>query len=127
MAKQVTIVAGDVSEEAVEWLKAHGATIEGFGLLTITLPAKALVHKGNRGWDYSIAFYDADGNDEESWLDVELYLDAYETSLTLRYEGDRSCSCKGGGCPACVVELAAIARGENPYAHHIPTKPGQAA
>ena len=127
MAKQVTIVAGDTTDEAIEWLKAHGAQIEGFGLLIITLPAKALVHKGNRGWDYSIAFYNADGNDEESWLDVELYLDAYETSLTLRYEGDRSCSCKGGGCPACVVELAAIARGENPYAHHIPTKPGQAA
>ncbi|MFL5591839.1 MAG: hypothetical protein ACJ8DI_29895 [Ktedonobacteraceae bacterium] len=82
--KQVTIVAGDISDEAVQWLKAHGATIEGFGLLIITLPEKALVHKGNRGWDYSIAFYNAEGNDEESWLDVELYLDAYETGLTLR-------------------------------------------
>src|SRR5437868_5165188 len=118
--KQVTIVAGDVSNEAVEWLKAHGAKIEGFGLLTITLPEQALVHKGTCGWDYSIAFYSASGNDEESWLDVELYIDSYETSLRLKYEGDRQCQCKGRGCPACVEELAAQRRGENPYAHHLP-------
>src|SRR4051794_9579851 len=102
MAKQVTLVAGDVTDEAQEWLKQHGAKIEGFGLLTITLPTQALVHKGNRGWDYSINFYDVDGNDEESYIDVELDLDAYETALTLRYEGDRSCTCKGRGCPSCV-------------------------
>jgi len=119
MAKQVTLVAGDVSDEAVEWLKAHGASIEGIGLLIITLPEKAQVQKGSYGWDYAIAFYNAEGNDEESWLDIELAIDAYETQLRLRYDGDRECTCKGKGCAECVEELAAIARGENPYAHHL--------
>ena len=32
MAKQVTIVAGDVTDEVVEWLRAHGVEIEGLGL-----------------------------------------------------------------------------------------------
>ena len=118
VAKQVTIVAGDVSEEAVQWLKAHGATIEGFGLLIITLPEKAQVQKGNLGWDYAIAFYNAEGNDEESWIEIELYIDAYETQLRLKYSGDRQCSCKGKGCVKCVEELAAIAAGKNPYSHH---------
>ena len=49
MAGQVTIVAGDVSDDAVAWLKAHGATIEGIGLLIITLPEQAQVHKGPCG------------------------------------------------------------------------------
>ncbi len=122
MAKQVTIVAGDVSDKAVQWLKAHGAIVEGFGLLSITLPEQAQVQRGNLGWDYAIAFYNAEGNDEDSWIDIELYVDAYETSLILKFNGDRECSCKGKGCALCVEELAAIARGENPYAHHI-TKP----
>ncbi len=39
MAKQVTLVADDASDEAVQWFKAHGATVESVGLLTITLPA----------------------------------------------------------------------------------------
>ena len=82
MAKQVTLVAGDVSDEAVEWLKAHGAKIEGFGLLTITLPEQAQVQRGSRGWDYAIAFYNAEGNDEESWIDIELDVDVYDTRLS---------------------------------------------
>jgi len=32
MAEQVTIVASDVTDEVVEWLKAQGVEIEGFGL-----------------------------------------------------------------------------------------------
>ena len=119
MAHEVTIVAGNVSDEAVEWLKAHGAKVEGVGLLTITLPAKAEVQKGRYGWDYAIAFYDAVGNDEESYLDIELDIDAYETRLRLKYNGDPRCTCRGKGCPECVEELSAIGRGENPYVHHI--------
>jgi hypothetical protein len=91
MAKQVTIVAGDVSDQAVQWLKAHGAQIEGFGLLTITLPEEAQVHKGSRGWDYTIAFYNDEGNDEASWIEIEMYIDAYETVLSLKFDGDRDC------------------------------------
>ncbi len=49
MAKQVTIVSGDVSDEAVQWLKAHGAQVEGIDLLTITLPEQARVQKGSHG------------------------------------------------------------------------------
>ena len=118
MAGQVTIVAGDVSDDAVQWLRAHGATIEGIGLLIITLPKQAQVQKGNLGWDYAVAFYDVEGNDEESWIEIELYIDAYETQLRLKYDGDRQCSCRGKGCVKCVKELAAIAAGKNPYAHH---------
>jgi hypothetical protein len=118
MAKQVTLAAGDVSDEAIAWLKAHGAKIEGFGLLIITLPEQAQVHKGSRGWDYTIAFYNAEGNDEQSWVEIELYVDAYETALRLKYDSDRECTCKGRGCAECVEELAAIGRGETPYAHH---------
>lgn len=118
MAKQVTIVSGDVTDEAVAWLIAHSAMIESAGLLIITLPEKAQVHKGDRGWDYSIAFYNAEGNDEESWLEVELSIDAYETQIRLKYNGDRQCTCKGRGCAMCNEELRSIARGENPYAHH---------
>ena len=127
MAKQVTIVAGDVSDKAVQWLKAHGALIEGFDLLTITLPEQAQVQRGSHGWDYTIAFYNDEGNDEASWIEIELYIDAYDTSLSLKFDGDRDCSCKGRGCAECVEELAAITRGENPYAHHtqVPTTPPQ--
>jgi hypothetical protein len=46
------------------------------------------------------------------------HIDAYETRLRLKYSGDRQCTCKGKGCAECVEELAAIERGENPYAHH---------
>ncbi len=87
----------------------------------------AEVSKGNLGWDYAIAFYNAEGNDEESWVEIELYIDAYETQLRLKYDGDRQCSCKGKGCVKCVEELAAIAEGKNPYSHHTPPQPGQAA
>jgi hypothetical protein len=118
MKKQVTIVAGNVSDEARQWLEQHGAKIEGFGLLIITLPEQAQVQKGSYGWDYAIAFYNAEGNDEESWIDIELDIDAYETRLRLKYGGDRQCTCKGKGCAECVEELAAIERGENPYVHH---------
>lgn len=116
MAKQITLVAGDVSDAAQTWLKAHGAKIEGFGLLTITLPASARVN--GSGWGYNVQFYDTEGNDEMSWLNIELNIDAYETLIELKYDADRQCTCKGRGCPDCVEELAAIARGENPYAHH---------
>ncbi len=119
MGKQVTIVAGNVSDEAQQWLRAHRAEIEGIGLLTITLPETAQVHHGNRGWDYAISFYNAEGNDEGSWADIELDIDAYETRIEIKYDGDRACSCKGHGCKECVEELAAIARGEKPYAHHL--------
>jgi hypothetical protein len=57
MVEQVTIVAGDVSDESVQWFKAHGAQVEGIGLLTITLPEETQVQKGSYGWDYGIAFY----------------------------------------------------------------------
>lgn len=118
MAKQVTLVAGDVDEKAVAWLKAHGAQIEGIGLLTMTLPETALVYRGNRGWDYSVSFYNAEGNDEESYVDIETDIDAYDTRVRLMYNADPRCACKGKGCALCVEELAQIERGENPYAHH---------
>ena len=117
MAKQVTLVSGNTTDAAQTWLKAHGATIEGFGLLTITLPASARVN--GSGWSYNVQFYDAEDNDEQSWLNIELDIDAYETLIELKYDADRQCACKGRGCAACVEELAVIERGDNPYAHHM--------
>lgn len=115
----ITLVSGNVSDKAVTWLKAHGATIEGFGLLEITLPEKAMVNNGIGSHVYTLSFYNAEGNDEQSYVEVELDIDAYQTSVELLYNADKQCICKGRGCERCVEELAALESGENPYAHHM--------
>lgn len=79
------IAAGNVSDEAQNWLVCHGARIENnLALSLIELPEAALVDRGAYAWEYAISFYDADGNYEETWVEVELAVDAYETRLRLK-------------------------------------------
>lgn len=82
----VTLAAGDVTAEARLFLEQHGARIEeSLGILIITLPDTANVDRDTYvKSQYYIWWYDAEGNEEEQFLEVELYIDAYETRIRLR-------------------------------------------
>ncbi len=83
------IVTGCVSTEdqAVEWLKAQGATVNGCQAVTvIVLPERAMVNEDGYHWRYTITFYGPDGNSLETYVEVELNVDAYETVLRLKHE-----------------------------------------
>jgi len=87
MSKAV-IAAGHVTEGAEQFLRQHGATIGGtLGLTIIELPEDAEVcgpgYQAVQN-EYVIQWTDEDGNDPEEWIEVELYLDAYETRVSLR-------------------------------------------
>ena len=84
----VTLAAGHITDEAQAFLLSHSAIIEGsLGLTIIQLPEDAEVcepgYQGVRN-EYAIQWTDEDGNDPEQWIEVELYLDAYETRVSLR-------------------------------------------
>jgi hypothetical protein len=84
MAKQVTIATGDIDIEALAFLHGHGAKSENsLGLTIIALPETAQVERGAYHWQYTIGWYDEDGNLEEQYCEVELYVDAYETHVKL--------------------------------------------
>jgi hypothetical protein len=85
MKKQVTLAAGDYTDEALAFLLAHGAKVEScLGLTVISLPETANVERGAHGWDYTIGWNDEEGDPEEEYIEVELYVDAYETVLRLK-------------------------------------------
>jgi len=73
MAKQVTLAVGDVSDDASSFLLTHGATIDG---VLIDLPETAHVERGAYQWQYTVGWYDADGNEEEQYVEIELSLAA---------------------------------------------------
>lgn len=79
---------------------------------------RATVEQGHYQHEYIIGFPDAEGEMEVSSLVVSLELDPHDSRITVEYQGDYGCTCKGLGCPKCNSELAALARGENPWAHH---------
>ena len=81
MAKQVTLAVGDISDDASSFLLAHGATIDG---VLIDLPETAHVERGAYQWQYTVGWYDADGNEEEQYVEIELSLDVYDTRARLR-------------------------------------------
>ena len=84
MAKQVTIAAGDIDLEALAFLHGHGAqSSNSLGLTIIALPETARVERGAYAWQYTIGWYGEDGNLEEQYCEVELYVDAYETRVKL--------------------------------------------
>ena len=86
MAKQVTIAAGDIDIEALSFLHGHGAKSENsLGLTIVSLPESAHVDRDTyvKG-QYYIWWYGEDGNEEEQFIEVELYIDAYETRIRLR-------------------------------------------
>ena len=85
---RVTIAAGDIDEQAESWLKSHGAVFESsLGVSLIELPPEALVEKGGYGWQYTVAFYDAQGNYEPSYVEIELDVDLMDTRLRFHKEG----------------------------------------
>lgn len=90
MAAKKTIVAGDVGEGVEEWLLAHGAKLDHcLGLTLAELPENANVSQelGATRWHVTVSFYDADGNDEPTYLDIETSEeDAGDTSWRLKTE-----------------------------------------
>jgi hypothetical protein len=82
------ITAGIISEEAQAWLLAHECTIEeSLGLSIILLSIEAQVEPGQYNQEYTIAFYDSEGNYEPTCAVVHLEIDAYDTRVTLHKEG----------------------------------------
>ncbi len=81
MAKQVTLAVGDISDEAAAFLVSHGATIDG---VLIDLPEAVHVERGAYQWQYTVGWRDADGNDEEQYIEIELSIDVYDTRARLR-------------------------------------------
>ena len=81
MAKQVTLAVGDISDEAAAFLLAHGATIDG---VLIDLPETAHVERGAYEWQYTVGWYDTDGNEEEQYVEIELSIDVYDTRARFR-------------------------------------------
>ncbi len=69
-------------DRAIEWLKAHGAIVESTHAVTvIILPENARVERSSDYWRSSITF--PPDHEEGSYVEVEHYVDAYETILTL--------------------------------------------
>lgn len=84
MTKAICTGSASTEDRALEWLRQHGAIIDGCQAVTvIVLPEKALVEKNGYEWRYSISFYGPDGNPEGQYVEVESYIDAYDTVLRL--------------------------------------------
>ena len=73
--------SGDISDEAQAFLLNHGATIDD---VLIDLPETAHVERGAYQWRYTVHWRDADGNDEEQYVEIELSIDEYDTRARLR-------------------------------------------
>ena len=79
---RVTIAAGDIDTEAESWLKSHGAVFEAsLGVSIVELPTTAIVEKGYHNGEYTIAFYDAEGNYEPGYVEIDLDVDLMDTRL----------------------------------------------
>ena len=79
------IASGNITPEADLFLMSHGAKVEDTLALTlISLPETAMVEKGSQSWEYTVSWYDADGNYEDEYAVVELDIDAYETRIYLK-------------------------------------------
>jgi hypothetical protein len=130
--KEITIIAGhDTNEEREKrtraWLEQHGVKVEEWnGLQVLTMQAEK-PSEGQYRHQWVIGFDNAEGDQEESYLVINLEPDPYDTRIEVEYEGSYSCTCKGLACVKCNGELAAVDRGENPYAHHTQPKAGQVA
>ena len=87
MSKAV-IAAGCVSDEALMFLRDHGAVIDStLGLTVIELPESAeICEPGYQSpqSEYGIQWTDEDGNDPDEWISVYLNLDANKTTVELK-------------------------------------------
>ena len=91
------IATGSASTEdqAKNWLVAHGAHITSGGVVDlIELPndGRLEVLRSAHDWQYCIVAYDAVGNDEPQYVEVEHDIDATETILRLKGEPSESVS-----------------------------------
>ncbi len=99
---KVVIAAGDVSDEALQYLRSHGAVIDGaLGLTMIELPEDAEICKPgyqSPPSEYGIQWADEDGSDPLEWIEVYLNLDVNETRVRLRRarQEEKRCKCNGG-------------------------------
>lgn len=79
------IAAGNISEEVQAWLISHECCIESsLGLSIVLLSIEAEVARGQGNQEYTIAFYDTEGEREPTYAVVNLEIDAYETRITLK-------------------------------------------
>lgn len=89
---QATIVAGHITDEAEQHLRAHGAGIERIaGLTIIDVPASAEIAPGPYTNQHAIAWNVEDRDEEgpytreaDEWIVVDLALDATETRVSLK-------------------------------------------
>jgi hypothetical protein len=85
------LAAGDVSEEAEQYLRANGAVFNYWHYVCfIELPETARIEKGGYTWQYSIHFgeeEDDEGN-YPPYCEVELYINVEDTRIFLK-EGSR--------------------------------------
>jgi hypothetical protein len=122
MKKHITIIAGHDNEEREEhtrtWLAQHGVAVEEWnGLQVLTLQAEQPTEGTYKG-EWIVGFDQANGDQEESYLVINLEPDPYDTRIYVEFAGSYACQCRGKGCIECNEELARIERGEDPYAHH---------
>ena len=90
MSKVIVAAAQNIDQPAEDWLTKHGAHVEYSGeLRIIELPKEAHLEHGARdlAWQYIIWFYNAEGNYEPSYVEIELDVDAYETRLVWHETG----------------------------------------
>ncbi len=127
MKKQITLIAGhddngQQEQQTRAWLTRHSITVEEWNGLQVLTINNAEINNGTHTGEHCIGFDNAEGDPEESYLLVSLEPDPYDTRIEVEYSGSYSCACKGYACAECNTEIAAIARGENPYAHHTSVK-----
>lgn len=86
MSKAV-IAAGHVSDEALAFLRDHGAVIDSaLGISMIELPEDAeICEPGYQSpqSEYAVQWSDEDGNDPGEWIKVYINLDASKTEVSL--------------------------------------------
>lgn len=87
MSKKV-IATGSVytEDEAIKWLKEHGAKVveTELAVTLIELPANAKLERNNNNyWEWYIEFND---DPTESYVSVALHADAYDTELKLHLD-----------------------------------------
>ena len=86
--KKVTFAAGYISDEALKFLREHGACIDtALGLSMIELPENAEICKPGYQCppsEHAIQWTDEEGNDPLEWLEVEHCFDASDTTVKLR-------------------------------------------
>ncbi len=84
MTQAICTGSAYTEDRAIEWLKARGATVASVQAVTvIVLPESARLESDGRYWRYAITFYGPDGDEEETYVEMEHYADAYETVLRL--------------------------------------------